>query len=235
MDIISPALIFTITSLALALFLWLEVKDPTRKIRLCQTFKRPLIQVLGMITAFFWALSLLVLIPVDHTTALNAFLNAIHAGATEQGASHPMALVTLTGEPLEHVIPLVSEGQRPFFIVAKRTLVALIASGVTAFAFILALSLLLAARSSRSFTEGITRLKNLAWRPALITGILLWIVFNWFLFVWPTRHIFGTNEAGLDRLWVALNLIPSSVPVILWAWLLGLWLLLREKEDHHHE
>lgn len=223
----SPALSFWVATAALALFLILAVRDPGRAAALRTARRHAGVQVVLTVTAFLWLLGALLTIPHDGGSLLTSFLETVGAGLPEKSASLPFALSSTSGVPLEHVSPLLPSNERPFFIVTKRSLVAFIAGGVTAFAFLIVLASAIAGKTGGTFAEGVAALGRLSWRSTLATSIILWILINWLLLVWPVRHILGTDATGADRLASFVHSLPGTVPVILWVLLLMSWIWIR--------
>ncbi len=208
----------------LGFLLFLE-KRQTQRALWVKWRQTALLQSLFTVTLFLWAWALLVV-----TGGLESLVATMGAAQREiAGESAPMAMVAINGEPLSHVLPEPG-GWSPAAWVARRSLIALIASGVTSAAFVVILGVARAYRAGTGVVAAFTELKTLSWRPTLLTAIGLWIATNWTLFLWQGRHLLGTDPEGYDRLLTFLHTLPEGVSVILWGLMLGLWIRLRRRE-----
>lgn len=144
-------------------------------------------------------------VPVGEKSALSALLQSAWGfGRPEAGASLPMASEGLSGEALQWV----SFDSSPAMTVAKYTLVAAIAGGVTSFVAWICTALGLAYRFGITFPEGVKMLsgdERFPWRGAMIAGSVLWMLWTWIAALWAHGHPLGTDAAGRDVLWVLLE------------------------------
>lgn len=145
--------------------------------------------------------------PYGDGTVLSTLLQtAWGLGRAEAGASSPMAVKTLTGEALTYV----KLGASPMITIAKYTLIAAIAGGVTAFLAWICTALGVAYRFAVNFTEGVRMLggdKRFPWRGAMIAGSVLWMLWTWIAALWAHGHPLGTDATGRDVLYVLMEAV----------------------------
>lgn len=165
-------------------------------------------------------------------SALDAFvLDRLKAAGTERSYSAPFALkefdkstAIVEGvakrdyQPLKHAGKRIGPHSNRAMSIAKYTLIAAIAGGVTAFAAWLVTAAVVARRRGKtSFLDGLALLGNadgtFPWRPAMLTGSLIWMLVIWVMLLWPDWHIFGTDAVGNDVLYEALKSIRTAVVI----------------------
>ena len=159
---------------------------------------------LAILTAAL-VISALAGLPAGDGNALSMLLQtAWGLGRPESGPSMPMASSTLQGEALLWT----ALGTSPGITIAKYTLIAAIAGGVTAFLAWICTALGLAYRFATSFTDGVRMLSGdprFPWRGAMIAGSLLWMLWTWMAALWAHGHPLGTDAGGRDVLWVLME------------------------------
>lgn len=165
-------------------------------------------------------------------SALDAFVcDMLRAAGAERSYSAPFALrefdkstAIVDGAPVRDYQSLQHAGKRiaayssRAATIAKYTLIAAIAGGVTAFAAWLVTAAVVGRRRGRgSLVDGLEIMSNadgrFPWRPAMVTGSLLWLLFTWLLLLWPDWHIFGTDAVGNDVLYEALKSVRTAVVI----------------------
>lgn len=208
---------------SLMLFSFYVYRHPERRRCMHALLARPLIQMIAMIVLAGTAAALLSAIPMERNgridTLLQATIEATGAGIPEAGSSAPFALVDDNGETLKHAGHKLADGASKTVHLTKYTLVAAIAGGVTSFTCILFTAAFLGARQRQPLTEGIRMLGTFYWRPAMITGAVIWMITTWLLLLWPDWHVLGTTADGCDRLAILFGLSP-------WATCAGIWFLI---------
>ncbi len=221
-------------SFPLAAFVWITliaffitslvvVMSPTRRLAVGRLFARPSYQILGTLLAAGIGITMLSAVPVERNqqtdTLLQVTIEAIGAGLPEKAASAPFAVTDVNGEALEHVATRMNPESTPMRHLAKYSLVAIIAGGVTSVTAIIFTGMLLGFLNKISYAEGIRRLENFYWRPAMLTGTVLWMTLTWLLLIWSDWHVLGTTLEGFDRLAYWVGLSP-------WLGCIGFWVLI---------
>lgn len=207
---------FFITSVAVAV-------SPRRRQAVNRLLAKPAYQILATLLAAGIGLSVLSTVPVERNhqtdTLLQVTFEAIGAGLPEKAASAPFATTDINGNALEHVASRMNPSSTPIRHIAKYSLVAVIAGGVTAITAIIFTGMLLGFLQKVSYAEGVRRLQTFYWRPAMLTGTVLWVTLTWLLLIWSDWHILGTTAEGFDRLAYWLGLSP-------WLGCCGFWVLI---------
>lgn len=167
---------------------------------------------------------------VEVKSLLDVFiLEKLGAAGDERSYSRPFAThefdrttVIREGKAVRDYQPLLHAGKLPPWRtkaveIAKLTLIAAIAGGVTAVLGWIFLGLFVAYRRSIAFAEAMKAMKNsdgsFLWRPALLTLTVFWLLFVWLLLVWPGWHVFGTDAVGNDVLYEAVKSIRTAVVI----------------------
>ena len=152
-------------------------------------------------------------------------LERLGAAGDERSYSRPFAThefdrttVIRDGKAVRDYQPLIHAGKLPphrtkLVEIARRTLIAAIAGGVTA----ILIGLFIAHRRGRTFAEAMKIIGNrdgsFPLRPALLTLTVFWLLFVWLLLVWPGWHVFGTDAVGNDVLYEAVKSIRTAVVI----------------------
>ena len=161
---------------------------------------------------------------------LDAFiLERLGAAGDERSYSRPFAThefdrttVIRDGKAVRDYQPLIHAGKlqphrTKMVEIARRTLIAAIAGGVTAILGWIFIGLFIAHRRGRTFAEAMKIIGNrdgsFLWRPALLTLTVFWLLFVWLLLVWPGWHVFGTDAVGNDVLYEAVKSIRTAVVI----------------------
>lgn len=178
-------------------------------------------------------ISLFCSVPVERDnrtdTLFQVMIEAAGAGIPESAASTPFALAAADGSALKHAGQRLKPGRSAPLNVIKYSLVAAIAGGVTAVTAILFTGALLSARRRISFPAGIQALSTFYWRPAMLTGTLLWMLLTWLLLLWTDWHVLGTTAAGTDVLALLLGFSPAATAAGLILFLFGAVRALKKK------
>ena len=165
-------------------------------------------------------------------SVLDAFVfDVLHAAGEERSYSAPFALrefdkstAIVDGAPVRDYQPLKHAGKRIASYssraasIAKYTLIAAIAGGVTAFAaWLITAAVVARRRGGGSLIDGLNIIGNadgsFPWRPAMLTGSVIWLFFTWLMLLWPDWHIFGTDAVGNDVLYEALKSVRTAVVI----------------------
>lgn len=175
---------------------------------LAKVMHRPFVGVSAVILTAALVVSAMAGFPYGDGTVLSTLLqNAWGLGRPEAGASAPMTAVSYSGEALEHV----KLGASPAITIAKYTLIAAIAGGVTAFLAWICTALGVAYRFATNFTDGVRMLAGgddrFPWRSAMVAGSVLWILWTWIAALWAHGHPLGTDAAGRDVLYVLFEAV----------------------------
>lgn len=156
-------------------------------------------------------------------------LERLGAAGDERSYSRPFAThefdrttVIRDGKAVRDYQPLIHAGKLPphrtkLVEIARRTLIAAIAGGVTAILGWIFIGLFIAHRRGRTFAEAMKIIGNrdgsFPLRPALLTLTVFWLLFVWLLLVWPGWHVFGTDAVGNDVLYEAVKSIRTAVVI----------------------
>lgn len=175
---------------------------------LAKVMHRPFVGASAVILTAALVVSAMAGFPYGDGTVLSTLLqNGWGLGRPEAGASAPMAAVSYSGEALEHV----KLGASPAITIAKYTLIAAIAGGVTAFLAWICTALGGAYRFAAHFTDGVRMLaggdERFPWRSAMVAGSILWILWTWIAALWAHGHPLGTDVAGRDVLYVLFEAV----------------------------
>ena len=174
---------------------------------LAKVMRRPFVGASAVILTAALIVSAMAGFPYGDGHAHDRHDDAHTTNRPEAGASAPMAAVSYSGEALEHV----NLGASPAITIAKYTLIAAIAGGVTAFLAWICTALGVAYRFATNFTEGIRMLaggdERFPWRSAMVVGSILWILWTWIAALWAHGHPLGTDAAGRDVLYVLLEAV----------------------------
>ena len=196
---------------------------PARRAAVGRLLARPAYQILATLLAAGIGITMLSAVPVERNhqtdTLLQVTIEAIGAGLPEKAASAPFAVTDVEGDKLQHVATRMNPDSTPMRHLAKYSLVAVIAGGVTSVTAIIFTGMLLGFFGNVSYAEGIRRLQTFYWRPAMLTGTVLWMTLTWLLLIWSDWHILGTTIEGFDRLAYWMGLSP-------WLGCLGFWVLI---------
>lgn len=156
-------------------------------------------------------------------------LERLGAAGDERSYSRPFAThefdrttVIRDGKAVRDYQPLIHAGKlsphrTKLVEIARRTLIAAIAGGVTAILGWIFIGLFIAHRRGRTFAEAMKIIGNrdgsFPLRPALLTLTVFWLLFVWLLLVWPGWHVFGTDAVGNDVLYEAVKSIRTAVVI----------------------
>lgn len=223
----------------LSAFVWLTLastvvfsivvlRHPTLRQVIHTVLARPLMQAILMIVLVGMTSALLSAIPIERqgetTTLLQATVEATGAGHSEARASAPFATHDEAGEPLAYAGHKLKAGSSKAVHITKYSLVAAIAGGVTSFTCILFTAAFLGVRRRKSLAEGIQMLSSFYWRPAMLTGVVIWMITTWLLLLWPNWHVLGTTASGADLMAVLLGLSPWVTCIGFWIIVMNTWL-----------
>lgn len=217
-----------LTFASMVVFSIIVLRQPTLRQVIHTVLARPLMQAILMIVLAGMTSALLSAIPLERQgrtdTLLQATIEATGAGQPEERASVPFATHDEAGEPLKYAGQKLKVGSSKTVHITKYSLVAAIAGGVTSFTCILFTAAILGARRRQSLTEGIQMLSSFYWRPAMLTGVVIWMVTTWLLLLWPNWHVLGTTATGQDIMALLFGWSPWLTCAGFWIIVLNTWL-----------